>query len=465
MENDPSFRKIAEAFKGLIKTSALNSPSKKLLEYFFEGKKEYWPSLRYVKINGQILYPVYRISELERLTEQISRSFGDQVSHKTISSYIMEAAFNWIENDYRLDNDSHVEKTVRKLKGNIQNDIHDFDIYVAIEGLEFENSIVIEIVDGYIQKNTESSELLNIATLYAQQLHLDTHLIKEFQEPPAFFKVRVRGDSEQAIKQGTEEAEMALDVLRLFLGSFYSDIYLRPSSSIRMSVKKHGLVSERLSVLGVRTDLSVNEQIPGVYWSQKFNFPFKINEKLLSLIKENGLEQINTSLRAVKNKKETEIDKRLFTAIKWFAKATATQNIEDSYLMYAISLEALLSEDRTAQESYALQIASLVHGSGINRILPLGGQVSKEFGKKLKKSTDSNDRFNCVRNRAYDLFKIRNHVVHGRHRSKLDIGDLLDLETLARNTILAFIKRGWNEFGDFKTWVTSSVSFQFNPGD
>jgi hypothetical protein len=171
------------------------------------------------------------------------------------------------------------------------------------------------------------------------------------------------------------------------------------------------------------------------------------------------LSRINYLLCSLEPGKRTDTAGRLLRAINWFGKASTTSSVAESFLLYAVAAESLLSEGHTPKETYAKRIAALITRHDIEVIYPWGGYLSSGFRKKLDDASSKNDRVTIINDRVIELFTYRNDVAHGMVlEDEIDPINLLDLETLARNSILSFVDGGWDTLGQFKTWMNQNAS-------
>jgi hypothetical protein len=133
-------------------------------------------------------------------------------------------------------------------------------------------------------------------------------------------------------------------------------------------------------------------------------------------------------------------------------------------MFYSISVEALLSEGRTSQNTYSNWMAALVSQDSETTIYPLNGARSKQFSKKLHEAKDISEKFLVVKEHCLKLFDYRNDIAHGAILDKnIESVILLDLETLSRNTILAFLNGPWHSIKEFKEWYEQSTWIEFSP--
>jgi hypothetical protein len=71
-----------------------------------------------------------------------------------------------------------------------------------------------------------------------------------------------------------------------------------------------------------------------------------------------------------------------------------------------------------------------------------------------------------VREHVIQLFGYRNKIAHGQILDQdIDPLNLLDFETLVRNSILSFLIADWKKFRDFKQWLDESIHLHFSPKD
>jgi len=360
-----------------------------------------------------------------------------------------------------------MEQAATDFLDKVEREILDHVIYIPVEGIEANISQNLQLAQCQLCHNFSDSELMMLVRQSKEKFPEEQdEFLSSFEQAPAFLKVGVSGHFNQAIKKGREEAELALNVLRLFLGSFYFDVYRQSSDPKCMGLIGTLHKGDHSHVFCIQADVPIEKQVPGS--SVKFRHyarrSFTLNNGTVEGLKKLGLTHINQHLHSLAAGNGGEVARRLLRAIEWFGKATTTSSIVESFLMLAISVEALLSDGRTSKETYAKRMAGLVTRHGREGFYPYGGSVSSEFGEELKNASRTSERFNVVRNRVEKLFEYRNNIAHGgKLEGEIDALHSLDLETLVRNSILSFVDGGWNTLEEFKNWVNPSVIYSFCP--
>lgn len=285
-----------------------------------------------------------------------------------------------------------------------------------------------------------------------------------FEDASSFVKAEICAHRKRAIERTKEITEETLDVLRLFLASYYRDIYRVPGVRRQMGVA--GTLPRRKGsrVLTVKTRGTTEKQIPRVSFEFENYKPYELTDEMIKEMKALGLSTLNSYLPCIDEASHGSLQIRLYRAMSWFSKGTTASKVADSYLMYAIAAESLLSEGRTPQGTYATWIASLVTRDEDRFVYRLDGAISASLADRLKSASSLSKRFNIIRERATELFDYRNDIAHGQILDE-DINpiNLLDFETLVRNCILSFLVDNRESFADFKGWVEASTTLGFVP--
>lgn len=461
--SDDSRAPVVGAFKGFMKTHKLVP--------FKEGRgardPEYRSSLGIFFCSGEEGFEFqYRVRDYDRVLDCVERQFGDQVDRRFVSRCLMKSATEWVEQGHSLGDQSQLEGAAYSFLEEVATEILDRVVYVPVEGIKATVRSSLQLSRCELHPNTPDSELRQQVLRHKERVSWDEEFVSACEQAPVFLKVAVTGHSGQTVKRAIEEVDLALDVLRLFWSSFYFDRFVRPSA-----IKQMGLVGTLPSagvynrVLSSREGIPIDEQYPGVSESYRHHRPMELGTAEVRRMNDLGLVDISRHLCAVEGACSGDAARCLMRAIKWFGKATTPGSISESFLLFAISAEGLLSGgDRISKEVYAERMAALVTRCGEETIFPMGGYISAEFGKKLRAACDRSDRFNVVRNRSIELFSERNDIVHGaKLEDDVDPWKLLDFETLVRNSILSFVNGGWNSLGEFKHWVNESLSYRFSP--
>ncbi len=415
--------------------------------------------------SGEAFDLLYHKRDYHRVLDYVDRLYDGQTDRTFVSRYLGEAVTNWIEQGYDVDDQLRLEQTAQDFLEKVEGRISDYQVYIPVEGIEINIRQGLSLARCQLYQNSSDSELMQLVFRQRKRWPEDPEQLVAYEQAPAFFKVAVSGHYRQAIERAREEVELAFNVLRLFLGSFYMDKYVRPSTPKMMGLLGTRYRDEHSQVLFAQEHIPIDEQFPGSSVSFRHYETFNVRCKTIRWMESLGLAQINQYLCSLKkNDRDEDVALSLLRAIAWFGKATTASSIAESFLMYAISAEGLLGGgDRTPKEVYALRVAALVVRCGEEGIYPMGGYISKEFDRKLGKANQS-DRFNIIRERTEVLFNERNLIAHGgRLEDEIDPMNLLDFETLIRNSILSFVGGGWKRLGEFKDWMDRSITYHFSP--
>jgi hypothetical protein len=381
---------------------------------------------------------------------------------------LIDLASAWIEKKNDIRDQEKVAEALSRYLRELEEGIKCYTIYVPINGLEVNSTTGVKIGRSILLSNTEDSEMRRLAQRTKEKLGGNAEnladLATTFEEATSFVKAEICAHHRRAIERAKEITEETLDVLRLYLGSFYLDIYRKPRTPSQMGVA--GTLPHRKGsrVLTVRTGGYVEKQVPGASFEFEHYEPYSLTAEVIREMKGLGLSTLNSYLPCIDEASRGSAELRLYRAMSWFSKGTTASKVADSYLMYAIAAESLLSEGRTPQETYATWIASLVTRDGDRFVYPLGGAISVSLADRLKSAGSLSKRFSVIRERAIELFAYRNDIAHGQILDEESNPiNLLDFETLVRNCILSFLVDNWESFADFKGWVQASTTLGFAP--
>jgi prevent-host-death family protein len=453
-------QKAVDAFKGFIRNYRLKPTSQKTK--LSDQEYEHWYG--FVQIGEELFDLFPRRRDSDRLLALVDRLFPEQTHAKTVYKLLENATLEWIKQGYSGDDQLDLEQVAREFLDEVERLIRDLVAYIPIEGIELSMSRAVQLARCQLLPNGSDSELMQVALRDSQREGKSRKILPAIEEAPAFFKVKMRCHFKKAIEQGKEEAELALNVLRFFLAHSYFDVH-------------RGAVSREMGILGtlhegvygrmyiVSDNAALDEQFPGFSESYKHTRSFTISSADVDYIEAHGLTRINEHLQSLARGDGIEIAGSLLRAISWFGKATNARSKAESFLLYAISIEALLlGGERPRKETYGQRIAALVTRQGDAGIFPFGGYISARFDDDLAAASDRSDRFKVVYERVVDLFDKRNKVAHGTMLgSDIDTADLQDFETLVRNSILSFVDGGWNGLGEYKEWMNRGIAYRFSP--
>ena len=450
MNANPDLKmKIIAAFKGFITTQRLEPVKGRSKQ-----DSAYYRSLRFFQSDESSYELQYQRWKRQIILELVDRLFPGQVDRQFVHKVLMRAATAWIEHGYDKNDQVQLELAAEKFISDVERGIESRIVFIPVTGLEVNVHQPLQLGRCHLYSNSPDSELMQLVKQHRERLRArPDELFPVFEQAPAYFRIKLSGHSQKTIERGKEEVELALNILRLYMASYYLDIYQSPQVQRRMGVSGTLFDGSHSNVMFIKDGIPIDEQYPGSNDQFRHNRSFQIRTVDLKAMKLHGIDKINQYIGSSESSLHNEVSPRMLRAISWFGKAAASSNAVDSYIMCAISIECLISEGNTPKETYAKYIASLLARKLDTELF--GGDFSQEFGKKIN-ALDRIGCFEIIRDRVIELFSHRNDIVHGRVLdAELDINKLLDFESLARNFIIAFAISGWNNLEEFKTWVDS----------
>jgi hypothetical protein len=401
--------------------------------------------------------------EHDHLINILQDKFPGQLHRNKLKPELLRICKEWIENDYDISANKKINEIAKKLISSIKSSISTFEVLIPIQGLEVKTSEPVRLSKCLIKENRGDSKLQapikNLERRYEGFNNLEIYM-----ESKSFAECSIHAQKKKAVDSAIDLVNQSLDILRLFRGSYYFDLYSRKGIQTKMGIAGTFSPEDRGHAIILDPEEDFSDQIPSTSTRVTHDKSFEINKKLLESMNNLGLQKINNHLEKPYSKKKDHISRRLLRAIRWFAKATTANSLGDSFMFYSISVEALLSEGRTSQNTYSNWIAALVSQDSEKILYPLDGARSKEFSKKLYESKNLSEKFLVVKEHCLNLFDYRNDIAHGAILdNNIDPVILLDLETLSRNTILAFINGPWHSIKEFKKWYEQSTWIEFSP--
>jgi hypothetical protein len=462
MTEEQTRKKVIAAFKGFIKTYRLEPLS--VRRDSLEPK--YFHSWRVFSDDKDRKFELYyRVKSHNEVLKMIERLFPEQTDRKLVNSILLDAINSWITEGKDANDQEQLEQAGSQFISEIEKQIMPRKLFVPIDGLEITSLKSLKVANCEIFNNHERSEWRQLVEQHRKRFSEEvSQPTKWYEEVKVYFTVDISAHPGRAVERAIEETNLALSILRLFVSSYYFHEH-EQSMVRRLGLFGSLNTLERRYVWYTNPDLPIEEQYPGGSESSKILSNIEIDTEFFEYMKRFGLERINDLIQSIGQSRNNDIARRILRAISWYSKATSARSITDSYLMYAIAIEALLSEDRTPQETYSTQMAALVTCENDDCLIyPVGGYISSSFSKQLKKASSINDRFNLIYQRALDLFTYRNRIAHGAVLdAEIDPGNLLDFETIVKNSIMAFVIKNCETFGIFKNWVRNSVRYDYKP--
>lgn len=454
MEKSAQLRqKVIGAFKGLLIRHRLEPTKYGTPE---DPAYDVWHGL--VCIHDEYFDFHVRKIDRERLLGLVERLYPNQIHRGTVSRLLTDVAQEWLVAGGGKKDQPGLEQAAQHFLTRVEEQIRSLVVFVPVEGLDATFTQEVQVARCHLCRNSPQSELMQAVAQSRQRVHANEKSPLPAEETPTYFKVGVESQFKRALEQAREEAELAMDVLRLFLSSFYFDVHQQsvPRQIGILGTRHEGRYG---SMYVLREGVPVEDQSPGFQESYRHVAPYRITSETIAYMRDHGLDKINVHLRSLESSGGQETARSLLRAITWFGKAATAGSIAESFLMYAISIEALLSGgDRTPKETYGQRIAALVTRADDQIIFPFGGSVSRQLARALDAAADRDARFTLMYNRTVELFGTRNDIAHGaKLEGEIDALDLLDFETLIRNSILSFVDGGWSGLDDFKQWMVEAV--------
>ena len=391
----------------------------------------------------------------------LERLFPSQIDRNLSSQRLMESITSWIEAGHSENDIPALETYANAFIDEIESNTKDRDIYVPLYGIDLDNIPPIEIGNCTLIKNTGDPVLQKVLEEKADKENYDLpeEFVEAVQKSPAFFKVKTSGHHKRSILNAETEARISSNILMLFIGSYYYDRF-RNSTHPRALFIASGKSpkDEKVFLSTYQDEHSGNTQLGGQI-EYLHNQPYEIKEAQLKLFEQLHLHKINNMMREISLGTAAQVTKRLFLAISWFGKGTTASSVAESYMCNAISIESLLTQGRTHQQSYAHEISALATRGDSRTLFPHPQLLSKKFADQLLREKSVIGRREVIRKKAIELLKYRNLIAHGHIAyDKCEPLMQLDFEALVRSCILSFIDGGWQTLPDFKKWANSRKS-------
>ncbi len=424
---------------------------------------EYHQTFRMFTSGDELLQLQYRRQEHDHLVALLQNSYPNELDRGTVSKTILDTCQHWIENDYEISNQDAIREATDSLILETSASISSYHVLVPLQGLQVEVDKPFPLAGSILWKNSSNSDM-QLATDRLQDRVGKHDIYNVFIEAPSYLECETMAQHKRAIDNAVVLSEQALDVLRLYVGSFYFDRFRQPSMQQHIEIAGTIKPGDRSNVLILNPKMPYAEQIPGSSFQTIHFMDYVLTEKIAQAISKCHLSRVNTLIKGAQVRNKDHIARRLLRAVNWFAKATTASSVADAFLMFSIAIEGLLSEGRTRKEVYSSWLASLIcMQEGVN-ISPMGGHLSSEFAANLSKASSLTRRFQIVNERCLQLFKYRNLIAHGSVMDEeVNASTLLDIETIARNGILAFVQGGWSCLNEFKNWFDQSTWIEFSP--
>lgn len=242
--------------------------------------------------------------------------------------------------------------------------------------------------------------------------------------PVALAEVQA-GDSETALCLARRNLRLALDVL-----NFYADLLYPPRFRVAVRPAEERPPRLALSVVADRgrSEASVPHETVGPLR------PLSFEDVRSSTYRELGIERAGQLLA---NRKGSDLDELLLSALQWAGRATVEPRPEVAFLHYAIALESImLGPDPTPELSYRLRMRTA---------WVLGNEVKKRKG---------------IADAVGRLYAIRSSIVHSG-RCEVAESDVQLMRSLAKTSIVAILTRSpfaeMQRYRELNTWFHEAM--------
>lgn len=451
-------RKLIDSFLGYVLTLKF-APSA-----FRDVQDGYVTSFSPFEVDGETQFLAYQLESKRIVLKKVYDFLGDVIDEKQIDKLLLQHATNCIEEGYVLNGTEDIPQ-IRDEADNfiasLSAQLHPWRVFVPLQGLRVQVAFQVGRCTLHPVNNSQLLEVLNVLD---EHIQTDNFSDEIRQETTSYFTYDTESNvsKEVAERQALNEADLSLDLVRLFLSSNYFHEHNR---TVKRRFGILGTVNtSRIKLLvSIRTDVQGLQNLQfGTKSTFTPNDPIDVTSDVLENMQRLGLAEINRRLTSpigtpAPAEEAKQMTERLLRAITWFSKGTSSVRIADSFLSYAIAIECLFSEGRTSENKYSEYVATVTSNHDANNNEPLRWRLSKSFSERFE---DASPFELAVKERFDALFKIRNKIAHGAiFDHDINPLDLLDFETMVNNTILAVIAGTWETLSDFKTWHSQHTMF------
>ena len=392
------------------------------------------------------------------LFDILNQIYPAQLDPSVYDQWLYAIAKSWLATKADINDDQQVTAYWELFLQKIVLELIERTVFLPVVGVQVLVDEAIPLGLCLLHNNGEASELQDILRLADPNAESQ---LDEVRNSLAFLKVVVVGHSSAVVEKAEEYGRIGLGLLRLYIGTYYKDGYSGAYRRLEI-LGKHRHAATSIRIVHGQDPIGKGSVTTFSYsWGGQEDFV--VDAQVIQQMNMYGLLTLNKHLQNALAAQDNQLSWRFVRAINAFAKATIAESPADSFLYLAIAVEALLSEGRTSQETYATQVAALVTKGKLGTIYPMGGTLEAQMESKLQALTDRSDAFNLVRQTVIELFNFRNEIAHGKlQETEMDLQHLATFETLVRNAILSFALGGWNGIQDFKNWIKQRVKYQFS---
>jgi len=388
------------------------------------------------------------VEKYNRIVPPLEQAFPKQLADKQVQELVVAVVRPLLDAGKEDFKPIDIKDGLAERLSIVEGELQEYTMMLIVDGLTMKHPCEVRLGSLSLHPYQEGTGYAQI--LQAEQERRKKEIIVKLP----YLKFQRKGNIDRLTAVANEEAGIALSIFRLFNASWHGDKNPPLGSPKRIGVY---IASER-DVRNIHTINSDGVYIASHMTPQHFE-PFVLDENKIKSMELLGLDTIN-QLMSDSTSDDNDKSRRIRYAIHWFAKGTDAETLTDSFLMYAIAAEALLSEGRTSQEIYAQRIAGLLARDRQYRTGPFSGQLPEP-----QKPFDPNAWFITIRARIVELFDFRNRIAHGSETSgeAQHISNLVDFESCTRGAILSFASGPWQSITEYSEWLDSSLTTVFEP--
>lgn len=441
-----SFEKIVNNFARLLRDTDVATLDDSILSESLLGKPDPSRMITHSLTNDRYISMDKR--KYRTLAKQIHDVYPGQLSDKLIHDGVLEIAIQLNEASPKGVNPASVTPLVADFIQHLEQEIRDLVVLVLVDGLDMNIKEPVALGPAVLIPYTPASD-------YAKAVQWEQDLRERDTVKYPCLRFEGLGHIDRVVETAITSATTSLDIFRLYRASWFRDQLPAGATQKRIGLRIPS-AREITKVYVLNADLSVFQV---AMFPQHFDsYPF--DDYHLNRMKRLGLEVIN-GMFADPDASQGDKALRVRRAIHWFAKGTHADSLADSFLMYAIAVEALLSQGRNSQEGYSNRVAGL-----IARDITFWGamEVSRKFASRVV-SHEPSALFQAIAERTRELFEFRNRIAHG-HETTGDMDEddkLIDFESITRCAILSFAMGPWASLNDYVAWLNDSLTIRFLP--
>ena len=156
----------------------------------FSYDKEYIDTFEDLRRNsdGETVQLQLRRQEHDHLISVLQELFPKQIHRSKLRTELLRVCKEWIEKDYVLENDNHIENLANNLLTSLNSLINNLIILIPIDGLIIETSDKLKILKCVFSSNNKGSKLRVAAKNL--EMHYENFNLDVFNNAPTFAECR-----------------------------------------------------------------------------------------------------------------------------------------------------------------------------------------------------------------------------------------------------------------------------------